>query len=154
MLEKPRIAHVPARLTAVIRLTIPRAEIQNVMGPGLGEIMAALANQGVAPAGPWFNHHLRMDLKIFDFEISVPVSSPITAVGRVKPGELPAAKVVRTVYHGGYEGLPSAWGEFDAWIAAESLATGPDLWEVYDTGPESGPDSATWSTELNRPLTR
>jgi effector-binding domain-containing protein len=61
---------------------------------------------------------------------------------------------VRTVYHGGYEGLPSAWAEFDAWIASEGLAIGPDLWEVYVTGPESGPDPAIWRTELNRPLIR
>jgi effector-binding domain-containing protein len=154
MLEKPQIVQSPARRSAIIRLTVPRAEIQTVMGPGLGEIMAALAKQGIAPAGPWFNHHLRMDPNIFDFEISVPVSSPIKAVGRVMPGVLPAAKVVRTVYHGGYEGLPSAWTAFDAWIAAEGLGTGPDLWEVYVKGPESGPDPAIWSTELNRPLIR
>jgi hypothetical protein len=61
MLEKPQIVQSPARRSAIIRLTVPRAEIQNVMGPGLGEIMAALAKQGIAPAGPWFNHHLRMD---------------------------------------------------------------------------------------------
>jgi len=29
-----------------------------------------------------------------------------------------------------------------------------DLWEVYVAGPESGPDPATWRTELNRPLSR
>lgn len=154
MLEKPQIVQTSARLTAVIRLTVPRTEIQAVMGPGLSEIMAALSSQGVVPAGPWFTHHLRMDPEIFDFEICVPVPSPVQPLGRVRLGGLPAAKVVRTVYHGGYEGLASAWGEFDAWIAGEGLAAGPDLWEVYVTGPESGPDPAGWSTELNRPLIR
>jgi effector-binding domain-containing protein len=154
MLEKPQIVQSPARRSAIIRLTVPRAEIQSVMGPGLGEIMAALARQGIVPAGPWFNHHLRMDPNIFDFEISVPVSLPIKAVGRVMPGELPVAEVVRTVYHGGYEGLHSAWAEFDAWIASEGLAIGPNLWEVYVKGPESGLDPAAWRTELNRPLIR
>ena len=90
MLEKPQIVQSPARQSAIIRLTVPRAEIQNVMGPGLSEILAALVKQGIAPAGPWFNHHLRMVPNIFGFEISVPVPSPIKAVGRVKPGELPA----------------------------------------------------------------
>ena len=154
MLEKPQIVDVPARPTAVIRLTIPRDEIQHAMGPAHGELTAALADQGVAPAGPWLSHHLRMDPDVFDFEITVPVSSPITPVGRVEPGRLPAARVVRTVYHGGYEGLACAWGDFDAWITTQGLATGPDLWEVYVAGPESGPDPARWSTELNRPLAR
>ena len=46
----------------------------------------------------------------------------------------------------------AAWGEFDAWIAAQGLAAAPDLWECYLAGPESGPDPTTWRTELNRPL--
>jgi hypothetical protein len=36
--------------TAFIHLTIPRAEIQNVMGPGINELMATIAAQGIAPA--------------------------------------------------------------------------------------------------------
>lgn len=154
MLDKPQILDAPARPTAVVRLTIPRDEIRDAMGPGRAELMAALADQGVAPAGPWLSHHFRMDPEVFDFEIAVPVASAITPVGRVKPGELPAATVVRTVYHGGYEGLASAWADFDAWIAKEGLVVGPELWEVYAAGPESGGDPAGWSTELNRPLMR
>lgn len=152
MLDTPEITQTAAQLTAIIRLTVPREEIRNVMGPGIGEVMAAVAAQGIAPAGPWFTHHLRMDPDIFDFEISVPVTAPVAAVGRVKPGLLPATKVARTVYHGPYEGLGAAWGEFMAWIAAEGHAPGPDLWECYVAGPESSPDPSNWSTELNRPL--
>ena len=154
MLDKPEIVQTHAQLTAFIRLTIPRKEIRNVMGPGIAELMAAVAAQGIAPTGPIFSHHLRMDPDIFDFEICVPVTKPVTPVGRVKPGQLPAATVARTVYHGPYEGLGPAWGEFDAWIAAEGHTPAPDLWECYVAGPESNPDPATWRTELNRPLTR
>jgi effector-binding domain-containing protein len=152
MLDRPRIAQTTAQPTAVIRLTVPRQEIRTVMGPGYRELMDAVAAQGIAPAGPWFTHHLRMDPDIFDFEIGVPVTAPISAAGRVKAGQLPAATVARTVYHGDYEGLGAAWAEFDAWIAAEGHTPGPDLWECYVAGPESNPDPATWCTELNRPL--
>jgi len=119
MLDTPQITQTAALLTAIIRLTIPREEIRNVMGPGIGELMAAVAAQGIAPAGPWFTHHLRMDPNTFDFEIGVPVTEPVVAAGRVKAGQLPATKVARTVFHGAYEGLAAAWGEFDAWIAAK-----------------------------------
>jgi effector-binding domain-containing protein len=153
MLDIPQITQTTTQLTAIIHLTIPREEIRNVMGPGLRELMAALTAQGIAPAGPWFNHHLRMRPDIFDFEISVPVTAPVVAVGRVKPGKLPATKVARTVFHGDYEGLPAAWPEFDAWIVANGHTPGPDLWECYVSGPESSPDPSTWRTELNRPLT-
>ena len=153
MLDTPQITQTAAQLTAIIHLTVPREEIRNVMGPGIGEVMAAVAAQGIAPAGPWFTHHLRMDPDTFDFEVGVPVTAPVVAVGRVKAGQWPAMKVARTVYHGEYEGLGAAWGEFMAWIAAQGLTPGPDLWECYAAGPESSPDPSTWRTELNRPLT-
>src|SRR4029077_15631511 len=114
MLDQPWITETSVQLTAAIRLTIPREEIRNVMGPGIAELMAAVAAQGMAPAGPWFTHHLRMDPATFDFEIWVPVTAPVAASGRVKAGHLPATTVARTVYHGPYEGLGGAWGEFDA----------------------------------------
>ncbi len=154
MLDKPIIVQTTAQLTAIIRLTIPRAEIRNVMGPGIGELMAAVAAQGIAPAGPWFTHHLRMEPATFDFEISVPVTSPVAALGRVKPSQWPAMKVARTIYHGAYEGLPAAWSEFNDWIAANGHAPAPDLWECYVAGPESSSDPAAWRTELSRALAR
>ena len=152
MLDTPQVTQSAAQLTAIIRLTIPREEIRNVMGPGIGELIAAIAAQSIAPAGPIFSHHLRMDPAIFDFEIGVPVSKPVTPVGRVQPSQLPATKVARTVYRGPYEGLGPAWGEFCAWISANGYTPAPDLWENYVTGPESSPDPATWRTEFNRPL--
>ena len=152
MIDTPHITQTAAQQAAIIHLTIPRDEIRNVMGPGLSEVMAAIAAQGVAPAGPWFTHHLRMDPDTFDFEIGVPVTKPVAAAGRVKPGQLPAAKVARTVFHGDYEGLGAAWGEFQAWIVANGHTTGPDFWECYLAGPEVNPDPATWRTELDRPV--
>ena len=154
MLDKPQIVQTDALLTAIIRLTIPREEIRNVMGPGIAELMAAVAAQSITPTGPWFSHHLRMLPDIFDFEICVPVDSPVEPVGRVKAGQLPVTRVARTIYRGPYEGLGDAWGEFMGWIAAQGLTPREDLWERYLTGPESNPDPATWRTELNRPLTR
>jgi effector-binding domain-containing protein len=152
MIDTPQITQTVAQLTAFIHLTVPRQQIRNVMGPGLSEVRAAIAAQGIAPAGPWFTHHLRMDPGTFDFEICVPVTAPVAAEGRVRPGQWPATRVARTVYHGNYDGLGSAWGEFDAWVASNGYKPGPDLWECYVAGPESSPDPSTWRTELNRPL--
>jgi effector-binding domain-containing protein len=89
----------------------------------------------------------------FDFELGVKVAAPVKAAGRMKPSQLPAVKVARTVYSGPYEGLPSAWGEFVKWMKANGHEQAEDLWEVYSIGPQSTPDSANWRTELNRPLT-
>ena len=153
MLDTPDITRTTTRPTAVIHLTIPREEIQSVMGPGIGELMATIAAQGITPTGPWFNHHLSMAEDTWDFEISVPVSAPIVAAGRVKPSQWPAMKVARTVYHGPYEGLGDAWGEFLDWITANGHTAAPDLYECYVVGPESSPDPANWRTEFTKPLT-
>jgi effector-binding domain-containing protein len=154
MIDTPQIAQTAAQPTAIIRITIPRDEIQHAMGQGYRELMDTIAAQGVAPAGPWYTHHLRMNPETFDFEIGVPVSAPISVAGRVTPGQLPAAMVAQTVYSGDYEGLGAAWAELDAWITAEGHTPGPDLWERYVAGPESSPDPVAWRTELNRPLAR
>ena len=152
MLDTPQIIQTSSLLTAYVHLDIPRSEIQDVMGPGIAEVMEALSAQGIAPAGPWFTHHLKMDPERFDFEICVPVTEPVTPVGRVRAGELPARKVARTVYQGPYEGLGDAWEAFMDWIEGQGLNPATDLWECYVAGPESAPDPANWRTELNRPL--
>jgi effector-binding domain-containing protein len=152
MIDSPQIVHTAASPIAVLHLTIPRSEIQKVMGPGIQELMATIAAQGITPTGPWFTHHLRMQPDTFDFEIGVPVSAPIVAAGRVRPSERPALRVARAVYRGPYEGLGNAWGEVMTWIAAQGLEHAADLWETYAAGPESGSDPAAWQTVLERPL--
>ncbi|MGD9647742.1 MAG: GyrI-like domain-containing protein [Pirellulales bacterium] len=152
MIDTPTIADSPARETATIHLTIARAEIQQVMGPAIGEVMAAVAGQAIAPTGPVFSHHFKMSPDVFDFEVGVPVSAPIEPTGRVQPSKLPAAKVARTIYHGPYEGLGTAWGEFCEWLAANGHTSAGNLWEFYVKGPESSGNPADWQTELVQPL--
>ena len=152
MIETPRIVQIPAQHAAVIHLTIPKDEIQNVMGPGLGELMATIAAQGIKPAGPWFDHHFMIADDSWDFEICVPVNAPVVASGRVKPGQRPAMKVVQTVYHGPYEGLGEAWGQFLEWMTANGHSPALDLYQCYVAGSESSPDPAKWRTELTKTL--
>ena len=138
----------------MLHIETPRSRMQQVMGPAIAEVMAAVRAQGIGPTGPWFAHHLKMSASDFDFDICVPVAAPVAATGRVRPGQRPALQVVRTVYHGPYEGLGDAWGEFGRWIKAQGLATASDLYETYVTGPEAGADPAGWRTELSLPVVR
>ena len=152
MIESPRIVQVEQVLTAAIHLTVPRSQIQQVMGPAIAEVMGVVAAQGAGPAGPWLTHHLRMDPVTFDLEVCVPVTRPVEPAGRVVPSSLPAARVAQAVYCGPYEGLGAAWGEFRAWITAQGLTPGPSLWEVYQVNPANSVDPATWRTVLHQPL--
>ena len=152
MIDEPRIVQTSTQEMACIHITTPREKIQEVMGPGYMELMETLKAQGATPSGPWFTHHLKMDPDIFDFEICLPVLAPVQPAGRMLPGQLRAARVARTVHHGGYEGLSDAWVALEAWIKKKGQTSAPDLWEIYLTGPEMGSDSSKWQTELNRPL--
>ena len=152
MIDPPTITQTKAQLAAVIRLAVPPQDLPKVMGPGIEEVQAAVAAQGIKPAGPWFSHYLKMEPGRWEFEIGLPVATPFAPAGRVKPGELPARRVARTIHHGGYEGLHISWGEFSKWITSRGLTPDADLWECYLVGPESGPDASKWRTELNRPV--
>ena len=152
MISTPQILQTKAEAAAVIHLVVPRNEMMKVFGPAVGELMAALAKQGVEPVGAVFAHHHKITSDAFDFELGVKVNAPVKPVGRMKPGELPAAKIARTIYSGPYEGLPAAWGEFSAWLKANGHEQAENLWELYSVGPQSTPDPAGWRTELNRPL--
>ena len=135
MLDTPQVMETADQLTTCISLVVLRAEIQAVMGPTIREVYA-LAEQGHAPAGPWFTHHRRRPSDTFDFDVCVPVSTPVAAAGRVKPGRLPAARLARAVYSGPYEGLDAALGEFCNWIEANGYTPREDFWECYLVGPE------------------
>jgi effector-binding domain-containing protein len=152
MIESPRVETSEAQTTAVIRIEVPRAEIQKVMEPAIAEVLHVLQAQGVQPTGPLFSYHHRMDPAVFDFEVGFPVGRPVRPSGRVVPSRLPSATVARAVYRGPYEGLGTGWGELMEWMKTEGHEGGPTLWERYLAGPETGPDTSKWRTELNRPL--
>ncbi len=137
---------------AVIRLELTHDELRTAMGPAIGEVLQAVAAQGLAPTGPVFSHHFRHPTTTFDLEVGVPVATPVTPSGRVVPTEMPARTVARTVHRGAYEELGPAWGAFEAWLGSSGHEAHDDLWESYVVGPESGDDPTTWRTELNRPL--
>ncbi|HEX2749787.1 MAG TPA: GyrI-like domain-containing protein [Verrucomicrobiales bacterium] len=154
MIDTPYIGQSTSHHTACIHLTIPRDEMMHAFGPAVEELVKTLSDQGMPPKGSVFAHHLKMTPGIFDFEIGFTTDTPVKPAGRVKPGTWPEQKVARTAYHGPYEGLPEAWGEFTAWMEANGVAQAQDLWEHYVTGPHSSPDPATWRTELYRPLAK
>ncbi len=152
MISTPEITALPAVQTAFIPLRIPREKMPEVMGPAVGELLAALQAQGLQPAGPLFCHHHRLEAGVFDFALSFPVSGQLQAQGRVQAGLLPATTAARTVYSGAYEGLPQAWAEFMRWLEAGGHKLGEDFLEVYLQGPAQSSNPADWRTELRRPL--
>jgi effector-binding domain-containing protein len=153
MLDQPTAPiTTESQTAAVIHITVPRDQMQEVMCPAIQEVVAAATAQGIGPSGPVFAHHFGMTPGIFNFEVGVPVSSAVQPVGRVKAGEIPGTLIVRTVYTGPYEGLGQAWGDFQDIIESQGHTLGPNLWERYLSGPASGGESSTYRTELNQTI--
>lgn len=151
-IRTPEVVETSSQIAAVIHLTIPREQMQLVMPAAIQEIMTTISGQGLTPVGPLFAHHLKMSNATFDFEVGFPVNAPVKPAGRVTAGELPGARIARSVYQGPYEGLFQAWTEFGEWMKRQGLGGRGDLWEKYVRGPESSPDPGTWLTELCLPL--
>ncbi|MBN8419683.1 MAG: GyrI-like domain-containing protein [Verrucomicrobia bacterium] len=153
MLDEPSAPiTTTAQNAAVIHITVPRDQIQEVMGPAIQEVIAAVTSQGIGPIGPVFAHHFGMTPGIFNFEVGLPVSDAVQATGRVKAGVIPGTTIVRSVYTGPYDGLGQAWGDLQDIIEGQGHTLGPNLWERYLSGPESSNDSATFRTELNQTI--
>ena len=127
MIGTPEITETRPRAAAVIHVTVPRDEIRTVVPVAIREILATLSGQGIAPAGPLFDHHLKTSEQAFDFEVGFPIVAPMQPTGRVKNGELPGGRIARAVMSGDYEGLAKAWAEFREWMKREGHVSRGDF---------------------------
>jgi effector-binding domain-containing protein len=150
MIDTPQMVQTQELPTAVIRFRIKRPEMMTVFGPAVQELLEVLKAQGIAPASAVFAYHHSMPPGEFDFEMGFVIDRAVKGSGRVVASTLPATKVARTIYRGGYEGLPGAWGEFTAWMTKEGVKQAESLWELYDKGPQTSPDPSKWETVLHR----
>lgn len=149
MIDAPQIVQSPRQRTAAIHVKVARDEIQQVFAPAVNELLKELSVQNVAPAGALLSYYATMPGELFDFDIAFPVAQDIEPAGRVVASEVPAMKVARTIYRGPMEGIGSAWGELEKWIAANGDAGRPRMFERYLVGPGDTADPSKWQTELN-----
>ena len=152
MNEIPEVLEAASLLTAVVPLVARNDQLKSVIGPAIGEVAMALKQCEVMPCGALFVLVKSRRDGVLDLEVGFPVPEEIAPSGRVVSSELPAARVARVLYQGGYEGLADAWAELDRWVEAEGLAASEMGWEFYVRGPESSPDPSEWWTELSRML--
>jgi effector-binding domain-containing protein len=137
---------------ASIRLEIPREDISTVMDPAISELVAALVDQGIQPAGELISYHHRRPTHSFDCEIAIPINTTLQDVGRVRNSVLPAASFISAEYVGPYEGLHSAWQEFLLAIDGSGQITTEVFFERYHKENLPHADPATYRTTLYKQL--
>lgn len=153
MIAEPSVVHLDEQPTAVIAAVIPVEEVATFFDRVFTVLPAALAEQGVTPTGPAFARYRSMPSTTLDVEAGFPVDRPVEAAGEVTPSSLPGGPVARTVLHGGFDGLATAWQTLAAWVGAHGHRPALDgIWEVYVTEPTPDMDPADLRTELNWPL--
>lgn len=149
MISTPQLITTQAVATAVIPLVIPVHDMPKYMDPAIQEVIKAITGQGIAITGPMFSYHHRRPTDTFDFEIGFPVAKAIKEEGRVVNGQLPAVKVVRSVYQGPYEGLAQAWPALQDWVRRNGHGGTGKFWESYLNNPDEVKDPKDYRTELN-----
>lgn len=140
--------------TAVVRATIPVAEIPAFLGRAYEQVMQALRAQGGAPVGPPFAYYLGMPTATVDMEAGFPVAIPYSESGDVVPSELPGGNIASTMHVGPYERMVDTYNALMHWIDERGLVAGQSMWEIYLSDPQQEPDSSKWRTQIFWPVTR
>ncbi|HEV7211634.1 MAG TPA: GyrI-like domain-containing protein [Blastococcus sp.] len=124
-----------AQPTAVVRGTVAPPGLPEFLAGAFGEVMAVLAAQHLAPAGPPFGRY-RVTPAGFDVEAGFPATAAVEASGRVVPAELPGGPVVTATHRGGYETVGTTYEAVTAWLAGHGYQSAGEPWECYLDGPE------------------
>jgi effector-binding domain-containing protein len=145
------IAEREAQPAAVVRGNVPMDQLPDFFGSAFTAVMAELASQGVAPAGPPFGFYPSAPGDVVELCAGFPVTAAIEPAGEVEAMELPAGRVATGVHVGPYDTLEVTYRDLVAWMAQEGLAPGSAMWENYVTDPDTAPPEE-WRTEIVLPI--
>jgi hypothetical protein len=142
-----KIVTVERRLTAVVKVDVPMAEIPQAERAARATLAAAkpVLSAYAGVLGDAFTLWRRPAEGRMAMEPGVVVSRPFDPVGAVVPSELPDGRAAHLLLVGPYAGIPAGWQRLFAWCTAEQLALAGINWQVYEGGDA---DSASARTAL------
>ncbi|POH62509.1 AraC family transcriptional regulator [Cryobacterium zongtaii] len=132
---------------------VKMADLTEYFGRAFEVSAAAMAAQGLTPAGPPLALYHGMPTDTVDVTAGFPIAGPAHGTADVVVTELPAGSAIASVYTGPYDGMTRTYDEIAAWLREQNLTPGMDMWEEYLSDPETNPDPATWQTRIVFPLT-
>jgi DNA-binding transcriptional MerR regulator len=146
------IKKIEPQLVAAIRRVIPN---YGGIGQLYGELFAHLGQRGGRPAGPplAIYHDPEFREQDADVEVAAPLAAPLPGSEQVSVRELPGVEQAASmVYQGTYENIGGAYNTLLAWTGTNGYRIAGPCREVYLRGPESGPDSSSYVTEIQVPV--
>ncbi|MFI7547898.1 GyrI-like domain-containing protein [Actinoplanes sp. NPDC049599] len=140
-----------AQPTAVIRSSMPVAQLRGWLAGAYQELDRYLAEQGISAVGPPFARYA-FHGAVVDVEAGFPVPGPVPDSGRwVTASRLPAGPVAVAVHEGHYQDLGLAYQAVTGWLKERGLEPAGPHWDVYYTNLAAQPDTATWRTDVVAP---
>ena len=140
-----RIVTVDRQPTAVVKATVPFAEIPQAQRAARATIDAGLPSLDAGPLGLTCTRWTPPQGGALAMEMGTIVARPIEARGEIVPSELPAGRAAHAVMVGSFDGMGAAWQKLFEWCQAEKLKPAGINWEVY--GPTAA-DPAKQETYL------
>src|SRR5690554_379779 len=141
----------PTRLVAVVRRSVPLAEIRGFFDTAYGDVIAALAAAGRSPGGPalgWLHHDGSPEA--LDIAAGFPVTD--AEIGALADGvevvAIPGGPSLVAEYVGPYDDLPDAWQAIEDHRRAAGLELRGDTVEEYLTEPTPDGDPTLNRTRL------
>jgi effector-binding domain-containing protein len=148
--------------TVGVRQVVRWNDLPAVFGRAVPAVATALQRAGRAPAGaPYARYRGRLTDAV-DVEVGFPVVEPVPADdvvidlpagSDVVVDRLPGVRAAESVHTGAYDGLHATYARMESWVAEHHLDVLDQSWEIYEAGPESDPDPATWRTRIVMPVT-
>jgi len=158
MITEPQVEDREAQPYVGRRTQATLAELPTVIPQRLGEVLAWLNRQGVAPAGaPFIRYHIIDMAGHLDVELGVPVAGRLAGTDGIQASVLPAGRYATLRYTNIARGIEAnaallAWGTaqglvWDTWAAPHGDGFGARL-ESFLTDPAAEPDPTRWETEV------
>ena len=138
--------------TAAVRQVVLMDEFGARFATALERVLEHLGVAGVVPAGAPFARYRGPVARTADVEIGFPVPEGTGAVLDLVMDTLPAGRAVEVTHLGDYESLRDTYARIEAWAAEHEVNLREESWEIYDAGPSSDPDPATWRTRVVWPV--
>jgi effector-binding domain-containing protein len=140
------IVTVERQLTAIVKASVPFAEIPMAQRSARAKVDAALPSLEAGPIGRSLTRSRTPSDGRLDMEIGTIVARSFAATGDVVPSDLPAGRAAHFQLKGSFEGMQGAWQTLFDWCKAEKLALAGINWEIYS--PWDGVDPAKLETDL------
>jgi len=151
MSTKCEIKEQPAMPVLSVRTHCAVAELPQVLGQTYAKIETYLAQNGLQTVYAPFVVYYNMDMDALDIDAGFPVAAGLSGQDDIQANELPAGKVLTSIYTGPYEGMQEAYAAIDAFAHEHSVKRKGMVYEFYHNDPTTTPPDQL-ITEIVFPL--